>query len=176
MEDMTAKLNEYKSKKDAETENLRIEKEQDFKSLLAKIESYASTFDMWIKNYNAALDAGIHFSDDTYSKQNFNANGITHNLGFLRVGPNNDRAIGLAVIGGGANGPVSIIYKDGKVFYSNDAYYGHDEEYANRHPITSFDDRILRNYLFAANSFFSGITPFEERLTEYLNKCLSRYN
>lgn len=147
------------------------------KGLWNAITAYGEEMDIAIANANAALAAGIEL--ETYRSERgcfengqFYADGIGHRLGFIRSYANKASVVGLGVIGGGWNGDVSVVYKNGEVIYDTDKYYEHNKAYMALHKLENMRDETLTHYKNAFERFERDLRPFLDSFEEYLETAV----
>lgn len=182
MKDFTQRLATYGEDKRNAKEQRHSQMVGHINELLLYIESRHEDLDMLIANANAAMEAGIKLTDSIYNSHdsfetgNFRANGIVHRLGFIVNVPDwkgGQKVVGLAVMGGGCNGDVSVVYKDGTAFYDRDKYYDFDKNFPSFLPLEEMDENLLNHYAYAAETFVGNINPFIECYERYLENVLA---
>ena len=180
MKDLTDRLQafgEAKAESERKAHNDKVQHIYDYADYIMK---HREELNMLIANANAAVSAGIKlntWSDNhnSYEEEDFLANGIRHRLGFIRS-DYNGRVVGLGVIGGGWNGDVSVVYKNGELFYDTDKYYDHHKGFMVLHPLESMHDTLLRHYEKAYKTFSNDILGFSKCFEDYLEKVLDSAN
>lgn len=177
MKDLTERINAFGEAKRALEDSAHRAKVLCIEEYMAQILSHSEELDTAIANANAAIDAGIKlkpFGDTNwiFEDNDFIANGIKHRLGFVRACVDGE-VVGLAVIGGGANGDVSAVYKNGEVFYDTDKYYNHSILFQSRHGLDGMSDGLLADYAYAFKTFVNDIDPFCRCFEYYLEDVIS---
>lgn len=185
MKDLTMEINIYAKEKELEKMKSSYAKAKRIRDNLEYITERADELDILINNANALLDAGVSLHGAFYDSQcdyrrgNFEANGIRHTLGFIfSDAPHmkSRRVIGMATIGGGANGDVSIAYiqKWHEAIYDTDKNYSFTKGFQTLHPLESLNERLLAHYEREATRFANSIDDFSEHFEAYINKVLSK--
>lgn len=187
MKDLTMEINIYAKEKELEKIKSGYAKAKRIRDNLEYITEHADELDIMINNANALLDAGVSlrgtsgFYDmqDSYREENFEANGVRHTLGFIfSDAPHmkSRRVIGMATIGGGANGDVSIAYiqKWHEAIYDTDKNYSFTKGFQTLHPLESLNERLLTHYEHASTHFANSIDDFSKHFEAYINKVISK--
>lgn len=171
MQDLTSKIKDAGNNKREEEKQKREEKEKEFEKLLNTISANTAEYDMWIKNWNVAVEEGL-VEYKQFSENDFYADGIKHKLGFLKESPHSSRAVGVGAIGGGYNGNVSLVYYCGELFYDEEKYYDYSQDFMKEHPINELSDGKLQNYINLARTIVEDTEEFEQQLNNKFNEIL----
>ena len=186
MKDLTMEIGIYAKEKELEKMKNSYAKAKRVRDSLEYITEHADELDILINNANALLDAGVKLhkgtyldSQDSYREGNFEANGFRHTLGFVfSDAPHmaSRRVIGMATIGGGANGNVSVVYlqKYHEAIYDTDKYYHFTKSFQMLHPLEELNERTLGNYEYEASRFANSIDDFTEHFEAYINEVISK--
>ena len=170
MEDLTDKLKQYGERKSQADNEELLERRKEFRQLLTEIESHSDQFDIWVRNYNNAIDVGIQFfngDDGSYREGNF-ATGGNHRFGFIFRSEMYTRVFG--VVCNSHDGRSYVYYRDGHVAYDN----SYDREYNSSDvvPIDRLKLDNLREYCQTAKDFLATIDEFDGAFSYYLNKYI----
>lgn len=186
MKDLTMEIGIYAKEKELEKMKNSYAKAKRVRDSLEYITEHADELDILINNANALLDAGVKLhkgtyldSQKSYREGNFEANGVRHTLGFVfSEAPHmaSRRVIGMATLGGGANGDVSVVYiqKWREAIYDTDKRYDFTKSFQMLHPLEELNERTLEHYEREASRFANSIDDFSERFEAYIDNILSK--
>lgn len=173
MRDLTMEIAKAKELRDMEKQNAERKKYNDLLDTLEKILQKSAEMDIFIKNGEALRKAGFipkgRYEEDSLESITFYANRWSHRLGFMSLITGEIDSLG--ILGGGANGDVSVIYYDGVVWLGNEDGALLYDLCNLRKEVPKVVTANLNNYLWHAKRFLEHLDDgtFETTLSKKID-------